>query len=345
MQQCPGCLQRPMEIHGSALRSDLTSAADPGVDRVLSLSGARSSDRVLVPVVESVNEVAVPSSLPALVLRPPVFLSDLPSGVRSPLVSSLSKSGLILRQAGVLPSAVVRSGVEVFQFREIGDSSVSAGLDHVGVAFSAPSGNTMYQTSSLCRQAGMLSDVPALGRSFGGVNLLGLPGVSASIPSCQWVLFPQWPRPVSFVFGYPQLTGLSSRVVEVGESSKGVDPKGSVVGCHPVPGLPSGIIEVGESSKGVDPKDSVVVYPRVVEDSKSWFHTMGVSFVGSDQKGFLDFLALIEDERFDFDSPPKKDKEINRKKGKREVKNLECSINFDARGMGSSRNRGKKMGV
>jgi hypothetical protein len=316
MQQCPGCLQRPMEIHGSALRSDLTSAADPGVDRVLSLSGARSSDRVLVPVVESVNEVAVPSSLPALVLRPPVFLSDLPSGVRSPLVSSLSKSGLILRQAGVLPSAVVRSGVEVFQFREIGDSSVSAGLDHVGVAFSAPSGNTMYQTSSLCRQAGMLSDVPALGRSFGGVNLLGLPGVSASIPSCQWVLFPQWPRPVSFVFGYPQLTGLSSRVVEVGESSKGVDPKGSVV-----------------------------VYPRVVEDSKSWFHTMGVSFVGSDQKGFLDFLALIEDERFDFDSPPKKDKEINRKKGKREVKNLECSINFDARGMGSSRNRGKKMGV
>jgi hypothetical protein len=54
---------------------------------------------------------------------------------------------------------------------------------------------------------------------------------------------------------------------------------------------------------------------------------------------------VIEDERFDFDSPPKKDKEIKRKKGKREVKNLECSINFDVRGMGSSRDRGKKMGV
>jgi len=333
-----------MEIHGSALRPDLTLAADPGVDLVLSLSGARSSDRVLVPVVESVNEVAVPSSLPALVLRPPVFLSVLPSGVRPSLVSSSSVSGLILRQAGVLLSAGVRSGVEVFQFGEIGDSSVGAGRDHVDVALSAPSGS-LYRSSSLSRQEGMLADVPALGRSFGGVNLLGLPGVSVSFPCGQWVLFPHWPRPVPFVFGHPQLTGLSSRVIEMGESSKGVDPKGSVAGCPLVPGLPSGIVEVGDSSKGVVPKDSVVVYPRVVEDSKSCFRTIGVSFVGSDQKGFLDFLALIEDERFDFESPPKKDKEIKRKKWKREVKNLECSINFDARGMGSSRDRGKKMGV
>jgi hypothetical protein len=92
-----GCLQRPMEFHGSALWPDVTSAADPGVDMVLSLSGARSSDRVLVPVVESVNEGAVPSSLPALMLRPPVFLSVIPFGVRPSLVSSSSESGLILR--------------------------------------------------------------------------------------------------------------------------------------------------------------------------------------------------------------------------------------------------------
>jgi hypothetical protein len=303
---------------------------------VLSLSRARSSDRVLVPVVESVSEGAVPSSLPALMLRPPVFLSVIPSGVRPSLVSSSSESGLILRQAGVLPSAGVRSGVE---------ASVGAGRDLVGVALSAPSGNSLYRISSLRRQAGMLADVPALGRSFGGVNLLGLPGVSVSFPCCQWVLFPHWPRQVPFVVGHPQLTGLSSRVVEVGESSKGVDSKGSVVGCPLVPGLPSGIVEVGDFSKGVVPKDSVVVYSRVVEESKSCFRTMELSFVGSDQKGFLDFLALIEDERFDFESPPKKDKEIKRKNGKREVKNLECSINFDARGMGSSRDRGKKMGV
>jgi prophage tail gpP-like protein len=109
--------------------------------------------------------------------------------------------------------------------------------------------------------------------------------------------------------------------------------------------LSSGIVEVGESSKGVDPKESVVVYPRVVEVSRSCFCTMGVSFVGSDQKGFLDFLTLLEDERFNSDSSPKKDNEIKRKKGKREVKNLECSINFDAKGVGSSRVRGKKLGV
>jgi hypothetical protein len=101
----------------------------------------------------------------------------------------------------------------------------------------------------------------------------------------------------------------------------------------------------GESSKGIDPKESVVVYPKVVKDSRSCFRTMGVSFVGSDQKGFLDFLALIEDERYDSDSHPKKEKEIKRNKGKREVKNLECSLNFDARGVGSSRVRGKKLGV
>jgi hypothetical protein len=55
-------------------------------------------------------------------------------------------------------------------------------------------------------------------KNFGGVNLLGLPGVSVSFPCDQWVLFPHWPRPVPFVVGHPQLTGLSSRVVEVGES-------------------------------------------------------------------------------------------------------------------------------
>jgi len=136
------------------------------------------------------------------------------------------------------------------------------------------------------------SDAPALVRSFGGVPLFGKfggpPGVSASIPPFQWVLFPQWPRPFSSVFGCPQL-----------------------------PGLSSGVFEVGESSKGIDLKESVVIYPRVVKDSRSCFRTMGVSFVGSDQKGFLDFLTLIEDERYDSDSPPKKVKEIKRKKGEK----------------------------
>jgi hypothetical protein len=82
-----------------------------------------------------------------------------------------------------------------------------------------------------------------------------------------------------------------------------------------------------------------------VEGSRSCFRTMGVTFVGSEQKGFFDFLSLLEDERFNSDSPPKKVKEIIRKKGKREIKNLECPINFDVKGVGSSRLRSKKLGV
>jgi hypothetical protein len=49
---------------------------------------------------------------------------------------------------------------------------------------------------------------------------------------------------------------------------------------------------------------------------------MGVSFLGSDEKGFLDFLTWTEDQCYDSDSPLKKEKKIKRKKGKREVKNL-----------------------
>jgi hypothetical protein len=55
------------------------------------------------------------------------------------------------------------------------------------------------------------------------------------------------------------------------------------------------------------------------------------------EKGFLDFLTLVDEgQRYVF--TPKQ-------KGKRKVKNLECSINFDARGVGSSRVRGKRLGV
>jgi len=107
----------------------------------------------------------------------------------------------------------------------------------------------------------------------------------------------------------------------------------------------SGVFEVGESSKGAGPEERDVVYPRVVQDARSCFSTMGVSFLGSDEKGFLDLLSWTEDQLYDSNSPSQKEKKIKRRKGKREVKNLECSINFDARGVGSSRVRGKKLGV
>jgi len=291
--------------------------ADFGVDLGLSPFRGGFSDRQLVPVVESVKQAVLPP-LPAPVLLPPVFLSDFPSRVRSSVDLCSSGSGLLLRQA--VPSAgsvLVRSGFEDYQFGKHGASSSGVGHAKFGcpsvgrVASGTPSG-------SLLRQAVVHSDAPALVRNIGGGPHFGKFGgpleVSATIPPFQWVLFPPWPRLFSPVYGCPQFVS-------------------------------SGVFEVGESSKGVGPEERDVVYPRVVQDARSCFRTLGVSFLGSDEKGFLDFLTWTEDQRYDSDSPPKKEKKIKRKKGKREVKNLECSINFDARGVGSSRVRGKKMGV
>jgi DNA helicase HerA-like ATPase len=56
----------------------------------------------------------------------------------------------------------------------------------------------------------------------------------------------------------------------------------------------SWVFEVGESSKGDDPKGGVVVYPRVVQDARLCFRMMGVSFKGT-EKGFLDFLILVDE--------------------------------------------------
>jgi hypothetical protein len=54
------------------------------------------------------------------------------------------------------------------------------------------------------------------------------------------------------------------------------------------------IFEVGKYSKRDDPKGGVVVYPRAVQDTKSCFHTIGVSFKGT-EKGFLNFLILVDE--------------------------------------------------
>jgi hypothetical protein len=307
----PGSLLRPTEVLGSAIRPEVTSVADFGVDLRLSPFGGGFSDRQLVPVVESVKQ-AVLSPLPAPVLLPPVILSDFPSRVRSSVDLCSSGSGLILWQAvSSAGSVLVRSGFE--------DGASSGGAEHA--EFGRPSVGSVASgtpSGSLLRQAVMHSDAPALVRIFGGgpqFRKFGGPlGVSATFPHFQWVLFPSWPRPLSPVYGCPQFVS-------------------------------SGVFEVVESSKGAGPEERDVVYPRVVQDARSCFRTMGVSFLGSDEKGFLDFTTWTEDQRYDSDSPPKKENKIKRKKGKREVKNLECSINFDDRGVGSSRVRGKKLGV
>jgi hypothetical protein len=63
---------------------------------------------------------------------------------------------------------------------------------------------------------------------------------------------------------------------------------------------------------------------------------MGISFEG-DEKSFLDFLILIDEGQCQEDPAF-----VLKTKESREVKNLECSFNFDARGVRSSRGKGKR---
>jgi len=81
----------------------------------------------------------------------------------------------------------------------------------------------------------------------------------------------------------------------------------------------------------------VLRYPEVVQDAKACYHTIGISFEG-DENGFLDFLTLIDEGQCQEDPAS-----VLKTKGSREVKNLECSINFDARRVRSSRGKGKRI--
>jgi hypothetical protein len=63
--------------------------------------------------------------------------------------------------------------------------------------------------------------------------------------------------------------------------------------------------------------------------------SVGISYDG-DAKRFLDFMAQVDERQCQevLVSTPKR-------KGRRELKNLESSINFDSRSVGSSQDRGK----
>jgi hypothetical protein len=87
---------------------------------------------------------------------------------------------------------------------------------------------------------------------------------------------------------------------------------------------------VGEYSSEGDREGEVVGCPGAVQVASSCNHTMGVSYRGN-QKGFLNFLALVDEGQYQEVSVS-----TSKQKGKRELKNLECSINFDAKGVGSS---------
>lgn len=57
-------------------------------------------------------------------------------------------------------------------------------------------------------------------------------------------------------------------------------------------------------------------------------------FLRRTDKGFLNFLTLVDEGQCSVFA--------SKQKGKRELKNLECSINFVTRGVGSSRVKGNR---
>ena len=62
--------------------------------------------------------------------------------------------------------------------------------------------------------------------------------------------------------------------------------------------------------------------------------TIGISF-GGDEKRLMDLFSPIEEGRYLEDGVS-----TSKPKGRMDLKNLECSINFDAIGSGSSRDKG-----
>jgi hypothetical protein len=65
------------------------------------------------------------------------------------------------------------------------------------------------------------------------------------------------------------------------------------------------------------------------------FQTLGISHEGN-VKGFRDFMSQIDEEQ-------RQESSISTSKFRRsrDVKNLECSINYDVRGFGSSRGKAR----
>jgi hypothetical protein len=104
----------------------------------------------------------------------------------------------------------------------------------------------------------------------------------------------------------------------------------SVFGCPPL----LSFSEVGESLRGCG-FEEVGDFSGVAIDLSFCFQTMGVSHEGN-VKGFLDLMAQVDVEQCQEASVS-----TSKFKGSCEVKNLECTINYDARGFGSSRGKAR----
>jgi hypothetical protein len=78
----------------------------------------------------------------------------------------------------------------------------------------------------------------------------------------------------------------------------------------------------------------------VIQRANAIYPILGISFEGHKLQ-LLDFLSFIEEERRIEEEGALS---CGAKKGKMEVKNLECSINYEARGSCSSRGKRKTRG-
>jgi hypothetical protein len=130
-----------------------------------------------------------------------------------------------------------------------------------------------------------------------------------------------------------------------------VSTPAQVEGCQPILRrgflLPRGTTpspsEVGESPRAAFVDDSsrggglkeLGGPPGAAIDLSLCFQTLGVSHEGN-EKDFLDFMALFDAEHH-LEAPVS----TLKFKGCREVKNLECTINYDARGFGSSQDKAR----
>jgi hypothetical protein len=94
---------------------------------------------------------------------------------------------------------------------------------------------------------------------------------------------------------------------------------------------------MGDGLDGVDKLAGDGGYSKTVQHAKEIFPFLGIS-CGGNEKKLLDLLTVLDKEhRHEVLASPSKPK------GRRELKNLECSINFDGRGDYSSRGKGKRV--
>jgi hypothetical protein len=93
----------------------------------------------------------------------------------------------------------------------------------------------------------------------------------------------------------------------------------------------------GADGAGMDKLAGNGGYSETMLCAKEIFPLLGISCGGNESK-LLDFLTILDKEqRHEVLASPSKPK------GRRKLKNLECSINFDGRGNCSSRGKGKRV--